>query len=180
MVRHAGLVLRDLLRDVGVQGSLVGCSPVSDKLHRARVDSPDRVDRRSNPVRVANREPAYPVGPRARSPITESSLGSDRFAISVSPEASIEIQRVEQCDADADVVSRGKKSQTHLVGVGVLAAAKLVVQVVELANAAHTGQRHLGEHRSGQPTVGVRLKPFGGAVHQVTPRPEGPAAGLGA
>ena len=54
------------------------------------------------------------------------------------------------------------------------------MQIMKLADTTHAGQRHLGEHRSGESSVRVRLESFSGAVHQVTPRPEGAAVGLGA
>ena len=60
------------------------------------------------------------------------------------------------------------------------AAARPVVQVVELAHAGHAGQRHLRERRPRQREVGVRVEPRGDGVHPLAPGPERAAAAVGA
>ena len=64
--------------------------------------------------------------------------------------------------------SRGGLAQrlAHRVRVVVRAAARPVVQVVELADAGHPGEHHLGEDGPGQREVGVRVEPGGDGVHR--------------
>jgi len=54
------------------------------------------------------------------------------------------------------------------------------MEVVELADGGHTGQRHLAERRPGEGQVTVRVEAVGERVHLLPPRPEGAGAGLGA
>ena len=90
----------------------------------------------------------------------------------------MQVQRVEQGDADPGFGGGGRERLAHLVRVGVRRAVRLVVEVVELADARDAGQRHLGERGPRQPVVAVRLQPFGGPVHQLAPRPERASIGL--
>ena len=55
-----------------------------------------------------------------------------------------------------------------------------MVEVVELTDAGDPGECHLGERGPGEAVVRVGLEPFGGPIHQLTPRPERAAIGLGA
>ncbi len=55
----------------------------------------------------------------------------------------------------------------------------VVVEVVELADARDAGERHLAEHRRGEPVVRLRRQALGRRVHLLAPRPERADADLG-
>ena len=54
-----------------------------------------------------------------------------------------------------------------------------MVDVVELADARHAGERHLRVGGGRQPAVRVRVEPGGHRVHALAPGPEGAIRGVG-
>ena len=113
-----------------------------------------------------------PIDPCVDVPIAESPLGERGVGVAGVGETAVEVERVEQRDADARLTGRLDECVAHRVAVRIRRPVGLVMEVVELADAGDARHRHLGERRSRQPVVGVGLEPFGGPVHQVTPRPE--------
>ncbi len=94
-------------------------------------------------------------------------------------EAAGQVAGVEQRHPQAGLGGRLDQGSAHRVGVGVGPPARLVVQVVELAHAAHPGQRHLGVDGPGQPEVAVGVEPGRDLVHPLAPGPERAAVRLG-
>ena len=121
---------------------------------------------------------------RAASPSPKRSCGPASGSIppgSAGPkgEAAGQVAGVEQRHPQAGLGGRLDQGPAHRVGVGVGPPARLVVQVVELAHAAHPGQRHLGVHGAGQPEVAVGVEPGRDLVHPLAPGPERAAVRLG-
>ena len=73
-----------------------------------------------------------------------------------------------------------RQRQPHRVRVVVAAAARRVMQVVELADRGVTGAQHLQVGGKGQLPQPVRVQPAGEFVHPVAPGPERAAAVVGA
>ena len=122
------------------------------------------------PMRTPARrlERARPGRPGERVAVAEATL--DR--VGLRPDAAVEVTGVEQRDPDAGVAGRRQQGGTHRVGIVVGLPPGLVVEVVELADRGHPGQRHLGEHGPGQSVIALRVEGGGDAVHLVAPRPE--------
>jgi hypothetical protein len=169
------LVLRRLLRHVGVQNRVVRIGPCCHGANVARTDRSNGMDRGADPC-VASDARTKRVGsfsPSRDRPIAKSSLlVPDRPGLPPVIDTAAEITRVQQRDAKASVRCGGENGLAHCVGVGVERAIRLVVEVVELANAGHPGQHHLGERRSRQPMVRVGGQGASKSIHLVAPRPE--------
>ena len=91
-----------------------------------------------------------------------------------------QIAGVEEGEPDAGRTRGFPEGLSHHVGVVVTIPAGCVVEVVELTDAGHAGQRHLGVDGGREPPVRVGIEPGGDLVHALSPRPESPAAGMGA
>ncbi len=137
------------------------------------------MDRGADPAALGRVERGDPLDPCVDVPIAEPALRerwARRSPASVRPpcrySVSSSVMRIPASRAAATSAS------PISFGFGVRRAVGLVVEVVELADARDAGQRHLGERRSREPVVAVRLESFGGPVHQVTPRPERAAVRL--
>ncbi len=57
--------------------------------------------------------------------------------------------------------------------------APIMMQVVELADAADAGQRHLRVHGGREREIAVRVEPVRDLVHPLAPRPERASGRLG-
>ena len=71
-------------------------------------------------------------------------------------------------------------AERHRVRLVVVPAAHGVMQVVELADHGHPGQRHLRVDGPGQREIGVGVESSGNGIHLLAPGPEGAGASLGA
>ena len=118
------------------------------------------------------REPSSafdPVRPALRGRVAESPLGGgERPPADASPE----VAGVDQRDPDPRVGRGTDQRLAHRVGVVVRHAAGGVVEVVELPDRGHPGERHLGVRRPREPVVAVRIQALDEPVHLLTPRPE--------
>ena len=86
-----------------------------------------------------------------------------------------QIAGVQQCEPDAGLRGGLDQRLAHGIGIGVRAAALIMVQIVELPDDCVSGLRHLGEHRSGEREVGIGIEAGGDGVHLLTPGPEAAA-----
>ena len=110
--------------------------PCGDLAGDCRVDGAHRVDGATDSGagrRSASRrpDPTQACGVA----VAESELRADGAAYPVASEPAVEVQRVEERDADAGVARRGEQRFAHGVRVVVRRAVGLVVDVVELADA---------------------------------------------
>jgi len=112
-------------------------------------------------------------------PVTEPQLRSGQRQRALLRQPAGQVARVEERDPQARLGRRLEQGAAHGVPVRVRVPARLVMQVVELAHAAHPGQRHLGVDRPGQPEVAVRVEPGRDGVHALAPGPERAAVRLG-
>ena len=119
------------------------------------------------------------LGPGVGTSVGEADLPVRRGRVAVGSEPTVEVQRVEEGDADAGLARRGEEGIAHLVGVRVGRSVGAVMEVVELTDARDAGQCHLGEGGTGESVVAVGLEPLRRPVHHVAPRPETAALGLG-
>ena len=142
------------------------------------VDGAHGMDGGTDPPGVGGAERGDALDPRTDAAVTEPALRDPWLGVPGVGETAVQVERVEQGDADPGFGGGGHQRLAHLVRVGVRRAVRLVVEVVELADARHAGQRHLGERGSRQPVVAVRLQAFGGPIHQLAPRPERAPVGL--
>ena len=151
----APLVLRRLLGHVGVQHP----PPIGNRpgdLGDARpIDGAHGVDGRTDAdaVRVAQLIGAR--RPRGGVAVGEPSL----CGVELDAGTAAQVARVEQGDAQTGLRGGGDQRLAHRVRRGVRHAARPVVQVVELADGADAGERHLGVRRPGEPEVRVRIEP---------------------
>ena len=155
---QARVVLRRLLRDVHVQRC---CRPTSRRPWRSwsARHRPHRVRSGADHDVVGAGRPSRSAVARAAQPSASPSPKRDCTPSSGCTDATGEVAGVQQRDADAGVAGRLDQRQPHRVRVVVRRAARCVVQVVELADAGDSRERHLGEDRPGQPAVGVRVEP---------------------
>ena len=124
-------------------------------------------------------EGIHPGHPRLDVGVAVANLGAGGRPVAVAVEAAVEIDRVEQRDADAGIGGRRQQRIAHRVGVVVRRAVGLVVDIVELADRGLTGHRHLREHGAGQAVVAVGVEAGGRRVHDLSPGPERSGTGLG-
>ena len=170
-------VLGRLLRDVAVQRDVALGGPRPDDLGRRRVDRPHGVDRGAD----ARRRRCQPVEvrgagrPPERIAVAEAPLNR----IQLDPDAAVQVAGVEQRDANAGRCGGGDQRRPHRVRIVIWNPTGVVVDVVELADARDAGERHLAEHRSGEPVVRLRRQALGRRVHLLAPRPERADADLG-
>ena len=168
-----------------MQRRVVAAGPGHDRVHVLGRHRADRVDGRAGP-RVRGDQPMRVQGERLgpdrplRSvAVAEPDLraGQRQHARLVEPAG--QVAGVEQGDPQARLGGRLDQGPAHRVRVGVGAAVRLVVQVVELPYAADPGQGHLGVDGAGQGQVAVRVQPGGDLVHPLAPGPERAAIRLG-
>jgi hypothetical protein len=160
-------VLGGLLREVHVQGAALG--GLRDDGERVAGHRPHRVH--GHAVRAGG-----PVGPRVHVAVAEAQLRACQGGV----EAAREVAGVQHGEADARVGRGGAQGRAHGVGIAVRHSAGGVVDVVELGDGRHPGQRHLGVRGGGQGPVGVGVKALRDGVHRLAPRPERAAAVVGA
>src|SRR6266851_3527565 len=124
------------------------------------------------PHGIAVAEPELRPGQRQHS--TPPRLGPGRRR-----QAAGQVAGVEQRHPQAGLGRRLDQGAAHRVRVRVRPPVRLVMQVVELADAAHPGQRHLGVHGAGQPEVAVGVEAGRDGVHALAPGPERAVVRLG-
>ncbi len=171
---EAGVVLGGLLGEVDVQRGLAHRGEVRDGAQLPGGDGPHGVHGRADPGVLRADQPGGPVGPGVRVAVGEPQLVVGRFGA----EAGGQVAGVEQGDPDAGPLRGLDQRLAHRVRVVVADAAGRVVQVVELADGADAGERHLGVHGGGERQVAVRVERGRDPVHGVAPGPERPGAGL--
>ncbi len=133
-----------------------------------------------DPLSVGRPQASDPIHPGVGGRIAEPALDTGRSVVTPGAEAAVEIQGVEERDADAGLGSGGEQRLTHGVRIAIRRAIQLVVEVVELADTGDPGQCHFGERGPGKAVIAVRFEPLRSAIHQITPRPEAAAVSLGA
>ena len=101
MVGEARLVLDDLFRHVGVEGSVGAGRPLGQHGHRCRVDGAHGVNGCTDPLCVGRLQQVDPLDPRVGGPIAESTLRTGRCGVAVGVESAVEVEGVEQRDPDA-------------------------------------------------------------------------------
>jgi hypothetical protein len=181
----AGIVLTRLLGHVDVQRSPPAATPGHDRVHLLGRHRADRVEGRAGPRaggdHAAGVEPerVHTLRPPGRVAVAEPHLRTGERQHPGPVETTGQVAGVEQGQAQASLGRRLDQGPPHRVGVSVGTPVRPVVQVVELADAAHPGQRHLGVNGPGQLEIAVRVEPGRGLVHALTPGPEGPPACLG-
>ena len=116
-----------------------------------------------------------PVGPGVARPVGEPPLHVLERAVAAAVQSAGQVAGVEQGQPDAGGARGRPQRLAHRVGVGVGVAARRVVQVVELADRADPGQRHLGVGRGRERQIGIGVEPGGEGVHLLAPRPESAA-----
>ena len=146
---EALLVLGRLLRDVGMQWRAPLGRPRGDDLDRRRVDRAHRVDRRADPHARSVGERRRPRRPPQGVAVREPALG----LVDLDADATAQVARVEQGEADARLGGGGDQGGAHRVGVVVRLAAGPMVEIVELPDGRDPGPHHLGERRPGQPVI---------------------------
>ena len=147
------LVLGRLLGHMGMQWPpLYKCRDLGDP---GRRHCPHRMDGRPDPG-----EP--PVAPRLRAfgPCLDASVGKPLLLRRKRcVDAAGEVAGVEQRQPDSGGERGLPQRFAHGVRVGIPAATRRMVQVVELTDDRHTRDGHLRVHRGSQTQVGVRVKP---------------------
>ena len=171
--RHAGVVLLGLLGDVHVQRP--AGRRLDDDRHLLGRHRADGVDRGADHGVVVSAQLRGSGGPALRIDVGVAQLrGFDRR-----PEPAAEVAGVEQRDPDAGLGRRLDQGVAHRVRVVVRRPVRLVVQVVELADAGDPGRRHLAVGRPRQREVAVGVEPLRHGVHLLAPGPERAAARAG-
>jgi len=146
---------------------------------RVGIDCPDAVDGSTDQLVGAGREVVHPLRPLLRIGVGVATLGPLDRLIPAGIETAVEVEGVEEGDADAGVFGRSQQCVAHLIRIVVGRAVRLMVHVVELTHCRLAGQHHLCEHRSSEAMIGVGIEAGRSGVHHVAPRPERATIGLG-
>ncbi len=153
-------------------------SPTRRDPNRRRVHRAHRVHRRAyRGIRAADRggQVVHPIRPFLARAIREAGLFFSQRCVAgcrVGGETTVEVQGVEEGQADTGVGGCCRQRDPHRVGIVVGAPAGTVVDIVELAHHTDARHGHLCEGCPGKSVIVVGIEAGSDPVHKVAPGPE--------
>ncbi len=110
-------VLGPLLGEVGVNRRRVASRPFGDRRHCGGIDRTHRMDGGAHQLSVVHLELVHPAQPALDRSVAEAPLDTLGGTMAIGIEARMEVEGVEQGDADTGLVGCGQQRSAHCVRI---------------------------------------------------------------